>query len=263
MTMMWLYNMPTWLLGILVVGGTAALVIGGFLLMHRLFTGERTTDGGNLALSFISIVCAFHSLLVAFSAVLVWQDFQDSASAVAIEANRAGDVYRDLGIYGGPEATRAAQTTIEYVRTVVNEEWPLMASGGDSDKARQLINDVFQQVGRLDPKTPREQVVFGEIFRHINELMNERNERLQDAQSAMPGLFWVIMLIATAILVGYTGMLPLTRANCAMVAGIAASIGLIFLFIIALDHPFAGPAGVDAGPLTEFLARSERPAALR
>lgn len=251
--MMWMYDMPTWALGVLVIGATMIVSVGGFVLLHRMFPGVRDSEGGSLAVSFIGVVCAFHSLLIAFSAVLVWQDFQDSEEAVSVEATAAADVYRDLGVYGAPAAERAQDLLRQYVRLVVEEEWPLMADGRALDKARAQLNEVFRAAASLEPETPRQQVIYAEMFRHLNELMDNRQERLHAAQSAMPGLFWAIVLIATALLIAYTGMLPMSRLNATMVAGIAAAIGLIFFFIVAMDHPFAGETGVGPDPFVELL----------
>ena len=254
---MWIYDLPTWLLGVLIIALTMAVTLGGYVLLHRLFPGERSEEGGNMAVSFIGIVCAFHSLVLAFSAVLVWEDFQDSEQAVAVEANTVNDIYRDLTLYGGPAATAAARTLHEYVRLVIEEEWPLLADGEASPKVEALLDELFRQVGAIEPATLREQVIFAEAFRHLNELENNRHERIHDSQSAMPTMFWSIVLIATALLVGYTGMLPLTRGNFIMVGGMAIAIGLIFLFIVAFDHPFAGDASVGADPLQEVLAEMD------
>jgi hypothetical protein len=255
--MMWLYDIPTWALGVVVLTATVAASIGGFLLLHRIFPGERNSEVAGLAVSFIGVVCAFHSLLIAFSAVLVWQDFQDSEKAVATEANAAADIFRDLGIYGGADAEAAQRTLARYVRVVIDEEWPAMAEGRSHPKAQELLEQVFVQAGSLDPKTPREQVVFGEIFSHLNQLMANRQERLSDAESQMPGLFWAIVLLATVLLIAYTAMLPSTRTNLAMVAGMAAAVGLIFFFIVAMDHPFAGETGVDQASFKTLLIQME------
>lgn len=251
--MMWLYDIPIWLLGIGIVGATMIVCLGGFVLAHKVIRGERTDEVGNVALTFIGVICAFHSLLIAFSAVLVWQDFQDSENAVAVEASTIEDVYRDLSIYGGTQAENAARILIAYTRAVVDDEWPLMADGNASDTAANLISQVFREAGALEPQSPREQIIFAEIFRHLNELMNNRQQRLQDAQSAMPGMFWAIVLIATIVMISYTGLLANTYANLAMVGGLAASIGLIFFFIVALDHPFAGDAAVTPDPFVDLL----------
>lgn len=251
--MMWLYEIPTWSLGLMIVGATIAATLGGFILIHKIWPGARSDISPDMVIAFVGVVCAFHSLLLAFSAVLVWQDFQDSEQAVSVEANTMEDVYRDLGIYGGAQATLARETLIDYVRAVVNDEWPLMAGGKSSEKAQALVDRVFEYAGALDPQSPREQVIFGEIFRHLNELMNNRHERLRDSQSAMPSLFWAVVLIATALLIAYLGMLPMTKDNLLMIGGMAAAMGLIFFFIIAFDHPFAGDASVEPEPLIEIL----------
>jgi hypothetical protein len=261
--MMWMYSVPTWALGVLVVGLTVVIATGGFVLLHRLYPGERSGEAGGLAVSFIGVVSTFHSLLLAFSAVLVWQDFQDSEKAVAIEASSTADVYRDLEVYGGTIARTAQDLLAQYVTMVVEEEWSAMDEGNGLEKVREKLDEVFRTAASLNPQTPREQVIYAEIFRHINELLDNREERLRDAQSTMPGLFWAIVLIATALLIAYTGILPLSRINTVMVAGVAAAIGLIFFFIVAMDHPFAGETGVDPAPFVDLLHNMQAAAKAR
>jgi phosphotransferase system glucose/maltose/N-acetylglucosamine-specific IIC component len=119
--MMWLYDIPTWLLGVGIVGATTIVCLSGFVSIHKVVRSDRTDEISNVALSFISIICAFHSLLIAFSAVLVWQDFQDSENAVAVEASTIENVYRDLSIYGGTQAETAQRILLDYARSVVQD----------------------------------------------------------------------------------------------------------------------------------------------
>jgi hypothetical protein len=253
MDSLWLYTLPKWLMGILITGTTLATGMGGYLGLHRLFPGRRDAEVSGNAVGFLGVICAFYSLLLAFSAVLVWQDFQDSDQAVSSEANTLEDVCRDLSAYGGPQAKSALAALEESGSLVVREEWPLLAQGQASPGCATQFNEAFTRAAALDPRSPREQAIFGEIFHHLNELGNYRAERISDAQSSMPVLFWAVVLLSTVLLMIYTAMLPRDPAHIVMVSAMLASIGLLLFFIVALDHPFSGDGAVDPGPLEEVL----------
>jgi hypothetical protein len=256
--MMWIYDLPTWLLGMVIVEGMIFAAVGAFFALHRAFSGLRSEQVGSLAMSFIGIVCAFHSLVLAFSAVLVWQNFQNADAAVAAEAGAIEDLYRDLRIYGTPQARKAGATLLAYTRAVVEDEWPLMARRSTGPKAAALVEQVFEEAGGLAPKSSREEVVFAEIFRTLNRIVGHRHVRIWESEKSMPGIFWAVTLLATALLFAYTGLLPPTRLNAFMVAGMSAAIGLVFFFIVAFDHPFVGDFSVDAKPLQSILERFDK-----
>jgi hypothetical protein len=52
--------------------------------------------------------------------------------------------------------------------------------------------------------------------------------------------------------------LPITRFNVVMIALLASSIGLVFFFLVAMDHPFAGRDGVTSDPFVTAIYSMDR-----
>ena len=86
-------------------------------------------------------------------------------------------------------------------------------------------------------------------------MVDHRRTRLIASRADLPVLFWLVVLAGSAIIVGYTFVYPANWANELIIAGLAVSLGLIFL---AVAHPFAGTYRVDARELRDLLPLFER-----
>ena len=130
--MMFLYDIPQWVMGVLIVGTCVATIVTAYLFTrnrmgHAVFTDTQV----GAALSFLGVMATVTALLLAFTAVSVWESFSTAETAVVNEANEAAELARDLAVYG-PVAVPAREAVREYVLLAVDVEWPLMASASSS-----------------------------------------------------------------------------------------------------------------------------------
>jgi hypothetical protein len=84
--MLALDDLPNWLLGVTIVGATIAVSYAGYFLFHRLVRFQFSESDRGLAMSVLGIVATVNSLLLAFSAVSVWESFRGADAAVTSEA---------------------------------------------------------------------------------------------------------------------------------------------------------------------------------
>jgi hypothetical protein len=241
------FQLPLVLSGLLVLGACAGVCVGGHWLVRRLMpraAGQET----ELAVALMAVVAAFIGIMLAFAAFQVWQDYNDADTAVAREASSISQLYRDLTTYG--EASEAARADVKlYLKKVMESEWPLLAKGQAGPEAVAALIQTYRDVGKIEPKTPRETVVYAEIFKKLNEVVEHRRMRIIAAGNALPPLFWVVVLAGSGVIVGFTFVFPSTPANALMIAGLGVSLGLIFMFILDVDHPFSGPYAVTPAEL--------------
>jgi len=107
-----LYDLPNWLLGLVISGGGVATI---------------------------------NSLLLAFSTVSVWESFDSAEEAVVHEADTIGELARDLAVFDS-EASRRARTMLrQYARLVVDEEWTDMRPGGANVDAWRTVDNLFRR----------------------------------------------------------------------------------------------------------------------
>ena len=194
-----------------------------------------------------------NSLLLAFSAVSVWESFGSAEEAVVNEANTVGALARDLAVFGSPEAAGARAMLRQYAEMVIADEWPTMQRGEADVKTWTLFDQTFRAIATLDVETTRHETLMYEIFQRTNELLKQRRTRLYTATSEVPGTLWAVVLIGTVLSMATTVVLPPTRFNLAMVGGLALSIGLVFYFIVAMDRPFAGKESISVAPFQSAI----------
>ena len=255
------FQLPLWASTTLVLAVCVAVGVGGHLLAGRIF-GKNTQQETELALALMGVIAAFIGIMLAFSAVQVWEDYGAADKAVASEAASAAQLYRDLAIYGD-ESLPARRALTTYVHTAVEDEWPSMAKTGDpSPKTAAALVQLFQEIATIDPTSGRQTVIYAEAFKKLNEVVEHRRARLLGAHSELPALFWLVALAGSGIILAYTFIYPATRTNLMLIAGLAASLGLIFVFILDVEHPFSGRVSVSSEelrgliPLFEALNRA-------
>lgn len=246
------FAMPGWLSAGLVMAFAVALCVGGHRLAHRLFPKPAPDEGTELAVALMGVVSAFIGIMLAFAAVEVWQDYADADNAVALEAASLSEVYRDMSVYG--DATLASRAAVKvYVHAVIEDEWPLLAHGKPSPKAVGALIQMFREVGKIEPVSNRDNAMYGEIFAKLNEVVEHRRARMISSRAALPELFWIVALAGSAVIVAYTFVFPPTPLNGLIIGGLGVSLSLIFVFILAVNHPFAGAYSVDSRELRDLI----------
>lgn len=256
--MIFLYDLPNWLLGIVVIGVILVLSFAGYFLFHRLFKPAFTEDNKTVALVVLTVIATINSLLLAFSAISVWEAFGAADAAVVQEANTIGELGRDLAVYDSPEAREARRMLLDYTEKVVSVEWADMQRGQSNIDVWNRFDRMFLQMGKLEPDTPKRTVLLPEIWARTNELVKARRSRIYTSESEVPGTLWTVVLLGAAITMIATYVLPPTRFHGWMVGLLALSFGLVFFLIIAMDRPFAGKESISPEPFTLAIMNMQR-----
>lgn len=251
---LWLYELPNWLFGSLIIVFWIVVGVGGHQLLHRLFKPNFDEADKGLALALLGVVATINSLLLAFSAVSVWDAYNTADKAVSGEASTVAQLSTDLAVFNST-ASRSARVELQfYVQTVVSEEWPAMRDEqGSSEAAWEQINGLFRVIGQLEPNTPREAALMPEIWARTNELMKYRRERLDAADGRVPGTLWSVVLIGTLLSLAPTFVMSRSRFNVVAIGMLSLSMGLVFFFIAAMDRPFAGTESIGVEPFKRSL----------
>src|SRR5262249_59647986 len=74
---------------------------------------------------FLAAVVLFYGVMVGLIAVGVWEQFSSTDEKVALEAAAVAAVYRDVSAYPEPDRSRLQADMAKYVRSVIDDAWPL------------------------------------------------------------------------------------------------------------------------------------------
>ena len=253
-----IYGIPNWYLGALISGLSVAITLGAYEAFRRIVKTEFTADDRALAMSVLGVVATINSLLLAFSAVSVWESFRTAEEAVVREANSVGQLARDLAVFDSAESRRAREVLRHYAQLVADKEWPDLQVGRVNQETWLASDAIFRAVGTLEPDTLKRQALLPEIWARTNEMVAHRRDRLLASESEVPGTLWVVVLAGSILTVLTTFVLPKSYLNIAMMATLAFSLGLVFFFIIAMDRPFEGREGLTPEPFRTALVNMQR-----
>ena len=247
------YNLPLWQSTVLVLGIALAIGLGCSLGVRKVLRLDPTDDEAEVAINLMQVASAYIGIMLAFAAVSVWQDYQDSQTAVHQEAATASELYRDLAMFG-PETLGTRQALRGYMNSIVTDEWPLLGDGKRSGRTESALEKLYVEFGKIEPKGDRDGAIYGEAFSKMNDLVVLRRDRIADSRVGIPNILWVVGLIGSILTIAYAAAFSHSRLNLLMICGISITIGLLFLFLLVVDNPFKGPVKVDSSELSQLSA---------
>jgi hypothetical protein len=226
-----------------IVGGITFAAVAGALLVRRWVTVEVLERHHEVAGFIYAVIGVLYAVLLGFTAIIVWERFDQAHSNVEREANELGDLFRNAQAFAGDGRGELETNLRSYVRLVVEKEWAAMAAGKSSPEAWDAYNQLWRTYYRLKPQDEHERVWYSQSLTRLNQLGDQRRLRLLSSQSGgIPWVIWAVLLGAGAITIGFSFLFGTknTAAQVLMTAGLAMTIALVLLSILALEKPFAG-----------------------
>lgn len=247
--MYWLYDIPDWLLAVLVVAAAVGLSVGGFLVSRPL----RARAANDVAGAVLATVGVVQGILLALIAVAAWGNYTSADDAAAREAAALANMFRHLEGYPEPVRGRLQGHLRAYLDLVVTDEWPALQRRQVSERTVQARDALAREWATFDPKSGREQVLHAATTRELEEFLDARRARLAAGRVGLPGPLWAVALLGAALTIGCTYFFGMAneRTQLLMTSVVAASFGLVLYLILVLDHPVWGGHGLQPDPFVE------------
>ena len=252
-TLYWLYDLPNWVFGTLVICFFLAYGLIGLFSTRQFVRRQHKQDHSHndIVSYFLAAVTVFYGITLGLLAVATWNNYAATQDKVDHEAQVVASLYRDANAFPEPLRSELDQDLRNYVRQVVDVSWPLQrkgiiptASGGTLDSFQAHLLD-------FEPKTQRESIVTTEAYRQFNVLVEARRARLETVTSGMPSSLWSLVIIGGLITLTVTLFFdtPSLRMHFWMTVLLSVLLGLMIFLIGTLDNPFRGKVSIGSGSL--------------
>jgi hypothetical protein len=247
----WLSLIPTTLAVAIAIFGSAALSVGGLLVFHAIVPHRLRSLHNDLAGFVLAIVGVIYAVLLAFIAVAVWQSYTDVDTLVQTEANLVDDLYRDTISLPPDIAQQLRLNLFDYTETVVQKEWPRMATDMPAHLRGWRVLDSFHlTLAQLKPQDAPMLAVQTQMLATLDKLYDVRRGRFHAASSGLPDIVWWNLLVGAVLLIMFSYLFgaPRLAMHAIMVGLLGSSIGLVLMLIVLLDNPFLGRSHVSVEP---------------
>jgi hypothetical protein len=233
----------------LIVGASVFVAIAAVMVVRRWVPYEVLRQNHEFTGVAYAIVGAVYGVYLAFTIVVVWQQFDQAEQNATTEAVHLSEVWRDVQVLP-TEARHGIELRLrDYAEAVVEREWPAMSSGHSADaEAASRYEAMWQALYDVRDKAdgPGDRAFFNEAVVQMNTIGGQRRLRLLQSDSALPSIMWILLIGGGIITVGFTLLMgtPDLWMQASVTAALTALIAFSLLLVLALQHPFSGDISV-------------------
>ncbi len=253
----WLYTFPELLLMIL-PATTLVLLLLGLSWLIRGALGIALTDTHIDFVMRVEITLfSMTSLVLAFTLVQADINYRQADALVSVEGSRIEQLDRLLARYGDPKIAELRRLLHGYTLSVAQHEWPAMVSSEGDAKTTELFSNLSHQLFAIDPVTPRQSLIFGEILKSLDATAESRAARLNAVTFGLPSLYWEVVAFAAMMMIVVSSLAATNRFRIFVLSLQLASLGAFIGFVFIMDRPFQGRHAIVPDTFEQIVTRME------
>lgn len=245
-----IYNLPTWLFGVLTIAVFAIASCGGLVLMRGWIRNHlRLSNDTNEAVNgYFAGVGVIYGLLLGLVAVATWQNYDAASNLISKEAATVGALYRDISSYPEPIKSELQNHLQNHATYVIDKDWPAQQQGRVLTGGTLILSEFQNALMSFEPAPGGQTILYAETLRAFNNLIEARRLRLNAITTGLPSVLWGVVLIGAvlSVFVTYFFHIEDQKLHLILTGALGIFIGLMVFLTAAVDNPFRGQVGVSS-----------------
>jgi len=255
--------MNLWLAALVIAAVTAAS-IAAMLAVRRYLapSGGFFTDSDRAAGVFGVIGTAF-AVMLGFVIFLAFESYSNARAEAGKEAVAVAELFNTANLFPSAERQGLQADLICYARAVVEDEWRTMRDRDPSPLVQDWQSQLEVEADALTVETSKQSEAYAHWFDTNRDRLEGRRGRLAEAERFVPGLLWLVLILAAALVLVYMCFFadpaepPYVQA---LLIGAVAAIAVSGLLTVRfLDRPYENESGsIRPTAIERSLAGMER-----
>ena len=247
--------LTTFFYGLLIVVVAVVAAVAGLMVVRRLIPFPLREPNNTPTGTIYAALYVMFGVSVGFALYLTWQQYNTARETAKSEAVAVEQVYRLAGKFSEPERGRVRELATSYARDVLEEEWPAMKQGQESERAGDLLDELRRSVQDYEPHTNAQSGLYDESLAVLDDLEANRELRVLAVNDSIPYIVWVVLISGGVLTVAFTYLFGIEPdwLHAVAVAGLAILISLVLHVIGVLDYPFNGGVQVQPDAFEQVL----------
>lgn len=258
----WIYDIPTWALGVLFCGifaGSTWLAILALrpFVHSRLRSEHRANDLIGFTFSSFAV---FYGLLLGLLAVAAYQNYANVDDAVSREAAGLTALYHMVSSYPSPIREDLQKEISAYTQDTIERGWPLQRRGIVPSGGPQRMSVIYATLLSFKPGDAGEEIVHAETLRQLNLYDQLRRVRLTNVTTGIPAVLWWVVAIGALIAIVLVALFDMElQVHLILGSILSLFLGMMIFTIAAMDNPFRGEVSISPDALAGVYDSLMRP----
>lgn len=245
-----------YLLAAIALFGTLAACGLLIWLAHSRFAPAIRSWRG-LSPPFVNVIGVLFALTLAFLANDTWNAHDRATNATFQEAGALRSIQALSRHLPDTPKARVDATLGRYVRLVVDEEWPRLATRHGSPDSSEALSALLEVLSGPDVAAALEATTHAQLLEQAIQVRNTRELRVALSQTHVNPLKWLGMAF-----LGFLSLITIAmvyvdqpRAEILAITLFAAAAAPTAAIVLVQGNPYLEPGAVSAAPIAELLAR--------
>ncbi|TCT21462.1 DUF4239 domain-containing protein [Thiobaca trueperi] len=228
---------------LLAIPGILISVLG--ILLVRAFYPSEYRITGTAAQAKINYMAEIYAVMIGLFLVSAFEQYQDMQTTVRNEALALRALSQTTAQFS-PSAQGALPDLIQdYLRTVIEEEWPLLKFGDESQAAQVDLDRIFAGIAEAGRYSAEDRGIAVQAQQIATQVLTRRAERVTNGPGngdALPNMLSSVLIILTLVAIALPWFVYTPYAIVHILLGTALVVVFISLITLAVKmlYPFAG-----------------------
>lgn len=191
-----------------------------------------------------------YAVLIGFVVLYELNHINKVEDAEIVEAKTLFSIYRLAIVLPEPSVSKIRNSTVDYIKNTIYNEWPKMERGQKVDNyGMELIENIsneirsFKNLHKLDPDILQ---ALNEISINANSLFDIHQERVTKVHSVISTNIWFVLLLGSFLTLAVNFMLGMEfRLHMICISFISLMIAAVLYLVITLDRPYQGDFSIE------------------
>lgn len=194
----------------------------------------------------MGVVGTLFSVLLGFMVASAMGRYQDAQMYAQVEASNVASVFRIARGLSDVDRPRIRQLCREYVKDVVDSEWPKMAQGVKINHGWETYQKLWESVVSVVPENDRQSNLQQGLVSSMTALGEQRRARILLSETQTPTALWLIIASGAFITVAFTYVFAsqFPKVQGVMTTLVAAALALNIWLLSAYSYPFTGELAI-------------------
>jgi hypothetical protein len=245
---LWLVrDVPAWLVGLALIVGLPALILGIDKLVHRKLTHERLRGHNDVTGVIVATVGVAYAIIVGLCVVSLWDGYKEAQDTVRTEAVSLTPLAAGSAVFGSDVQGLVIAQIVAYEQDIV-DDWDAHIGAAPDSKRIAELDRLTDVIANLKPETEAQRAFIQDALRTIGAAEQYRQRaKTEGDERQMSSVMWLGVLAATAALLFLCPFFGLEDAVVRRILlGLAAGVIATNLFlVIEMNFPYYGAFSVD------------------
>lgn len=262
MSFYWLYDLPSWELGLGIVSSYVGFSLCALLLLrkpiYRRF--KLNSETNEMVNGVISGVGVLYGILVGLVAVAAWQNYDDLDSLVSSEAAAIGALYRDASVLREPTRIELQGQIATYLSEIIDVAWPAHGAGISDEPGDEFLSRMHEILAHYEPTSTGDLARYQQSLLAYNKVSELRRVRLGEVNTGIPGVFWFVIVGGAVLTLPLMFFLhtPNLSGHLLMTTIYGLFMSTMVFLILVVDNPLRGAVCISPDPYQAVLERLQR-----